>query len=58
MNMQIIDFGLAKTQEMSTQSTGRLPSEQSVAGTLAFVAPEVFERDVKPTKLKKVDVYS
>ncbi|XP_062512047.1 probable serine/threonine-protein kinase DDB_G0271682 isoform X2 [Corticium candelabrum] len=50
---KIIDFGLAKLRDISTQtSTG------NAKGTVAFIAPEVFDGTVKKGKEMKLDVYS
>ena len=52
MILQIIDFGLARVREISSQTTS------SVKGTLAFTAPELFNQSVKKEKEMKIDVYS
>jgi serine/threonine protein kinase len=54
---KIIDFGLAKVKQLSSQCTSQ-PRKESAAGTLAFTAPEMLKGEVDPTKATKLDVYS
>lgn len=57
--MQIIDFGLARTRGISTGSTVvQSGGGQGVMGTVAFVAPEIFDAKLDPKKETKADVYS
>ncbi|XP_062511683.1 probable serine/threonine-protein kinase DDB_G0271682 isoform X2 [Corticium candelabrum] len=50
---KIIDFGLAKVRNISTQITGNC-----VKGTVAFTAPELFNAEVQKGNEMKIDVYS